>query len=40
MDDGGFGEKGGGGGWVSTSSLQTKSPQAHNKEIKVITNLL
>lgn len=39
MDDGGFGEKGGG-GWVSTSSLQTKSPQAHNKEIKVITNLL
>lgn len=37
MDDGGFGEKGGGG---STSFLQTKSPQAHNKEIQVITNLL
>lgn len=36
MDDGGFGEKGGG----STSFLQTKSPQAHNKEIQVITNLL
>lgn len=38
MDDGRFGERGGGG--LSTSILLTKSPQAHNKEIQVITNLL
>lgn len=39
MDDGRFGESGGVGG-LSTSILLTKSPQAHNKEIQVITNLL